>query len=340
VAVADFTIAKSSLLSLLKSATATEIGPAPVSDPAGVSTNVPSPLPSKTDAILSTLLMTIKSSRPSALKSPDETAAGPVPTATGEPVAGVKVPSPTPRRIVTVLSALLAIAKSCLPSLLKSPTVAAPGKAPLGGVDLTAKVPSPFPRRMLTVLLPLFTTARSSFPSLLKSPVTTAAGFEVVRMSDSFSTTEVSGVATGKKTAFDTPPPGVAFTTVTKPVFGLLTLDTGTVAVRVDLLTKVVLRGLAFQFTVAPETKLEPFTVRVNEELPGTILPGIKGRLINGTGLARPAPVTAAILGLVTSELNISREPLLVMGTVGENVTLILQLAPAARLLPQLLVCV
>jgi len=147
-------------------------------------------------------------------------------------------------------------------------------------------------------------------------------------------------VATGKKTVFDAPPPGLGFTTETKAVFGLFRLDTGTVAVRVDLLTKVVLRGLAFQFTVAPETKLEPFTVRVNEGFPGTILPGMRGRLIKGTGLASPVPVTAAILGLVTSELNISREPLLVMGTVGENVTLILQLAPAARLLPQLLVCV
>jgi hypothetical protein len=49
--------------------------------------------------------------------------------------------------------------------------------------------------------------------------------------------------------------------------------------------------------------------------------------------------VKAAIFGLVASELNIRREPALTTGTVGENVTLILQLAPAAKLLPQLFVC-
>ena len=71
-------------------------------------------------------------------------------------VGGLNVPSPLPRKMLTVLAAILTTARSAKPSLLKSPTAIDVGLEPLGrtsGEDGAAvKVPSPFPSRIETVL--------------------------------------------------------------------------------------------------------------------------------------------------------------------------------------------
>ena len=61
--------------------------------------------------------------------------------------------------------------------------------------------------------------------------------------------------------------------------------DTTTAAVTYTVLTKVVARGLPFQFTTDPLTKPAPFTISVNPDPPGTVAEGTMGRSIKGTGL-------------------------------------------------------
>ena len=110
--------------------------------------------------MLSLALATARSRRPSLLKSPIPTASGKLPTVIGDPLAGAKVPSPLPNRMITVLSKSLVSARSALPSWLKSPTAMEQFEAwnwllqgvfptPLIGEPLAAlKVPSPLPSRM------------------------------------------------------------------------------------------------------------------------------------------------------------------------------------------------
>src|SRR5437773_3219576 len=89
-------------------------------------------------------LVTAKSSFPSPLKSPT-TSAGPA-VAGGEE-AGAKVPSPLPKRMVTVLTSKFATARSSFPSPLKSP-IASPNGVPVaGGEETGVKVPSPGPEQ-------------------------------------------------------------------------------------------------------------------------------------------------------------------------------------------------
>src|ERR1043165_2749221 len=98
--------------------------------------------------------------------------AGRAPTLTSG--ALLKLPAPSPNRIQTLFEnetlfeVALAMAKSCLPSLLKSPTTTeAPGPTLISGALL--KLPAPSPNRIETFVELL--TAKSWLPSLLKSPI-------------------------------------------------------------------------------------------------------------------------------------------------------------------------
>ena len=74
--------------------------------------NPPFPSPLKAEIVLSPLFVTAKSRLPSPLKSATTTALGLVPTAYGEPLASVNVPSPLPSRTVTLFEVELAMTRS------------------------------------------------------------------------------------------------------------------------------------------------------------------------------------------------------------------------------------
>jgi hypothetical protein len=84
--------------------------------------------------------------------------------------------------------------------------------------------------------------------------------------------------------ALDVPPPGLGFTTVIDAVPAVATRDADTVAVSCVEETKLVARGVAFHFTVEPETKLVPFTVKVKSALPPVVQVGLI-EVVVGTGL-------------------------------------------------------
>jgi hypothetical protein len=66
--------------------------------------------------------------------------------------------------------------------------------------------------------------------------------------------------------------------------WGLRYLRLELFAVSCDPLTKVVAKGLPFQFTTEEETKPVPFTVIVKPALPGVVASGTSGLLMSGTG--------------------------------------------------------
>ena len=70
----------------------------------------------------------------------------------------------------------LATTRSCLPSLLKSPTATELGLSPTIKLVAAPNVPLPFPNSIETLSLAKFVTARSCFPSPLKSPTATDSG--------------------------------------------------------------------------------------------------------------------------------------------------------------------
>jgi hypothetical protein len=89
-------------------------------------------------------------------------------------------------------------------------------------------------------------------------------------------------------TAFDVPPPGAGFTTVTEAVPVFATRAAVTVAVSCVEETNVVARAVPFQLTVEQEleavpTKPVPFTVKVNPPLPAIVDVGLI-EVIAGTG--------------------------------------------------------
>jgi len=92
-------------------------------------------------------------------------------------VAVPKLPVPVPSRIETLLEVKFAVARSLLPSLLKSPTAIELGPAPTGKLVGAPKLPVPVPSRIETLLEAPFAVARSLLPSLLKSPIVTEAEF-------------------------------------------------------------------------------------------------------------------------------------------------------------------
>src|SRR5215831_6864721 len=165
----------------LKSATVMECGPLPTAtgDPAGCE-NVPSPLPTRMVTVLSVKLATARPSLPLPRKSPTARASGVFPTGMGEPVAGVNVPSPLPNKMMTepllaTFKSSVAIARSSLPSPLKSPTTIefTDLETPNGDPETVLNAPSPYPNETTSsVPLTSFPAARSRFPSPLKSAAT------------------------------------------------------------------------------------------------------------------------------------------------------------------------
>src|SRR6516225_3625815 len=102
------------------------------------------------------------------------------------------------------------------------------------------------------------------------------------------------GVAMGRKTTFEVPPPCLGLTTVMETVS--LSGCAPTVAFSWELLTNVAVSGLPFQFTSEPDTKPVPFTVSMKGEPPGpgATASGTSGWLTNGTGFGRVSVILAA----------------------------------------------
>jgi hypothetical protein len=76
-------------------------------------------------------------------------------------------------------------------------------------------------------------------------------------------------------TELDVPPPGGGLTTVMDAVPAVATFAAGTIAVSLIEDTNVVVRAEPFQLTVEVETKLVPFTIKVNCALPAAIKVGL-----------------------------------------------------------------
>src|ERR1700722_7484738 len=120
-------------------------------------------------------------------------------------------------------------------------------------------------------------------PSPLKSPtamangaVPTVIGEPVALVND----TEFAGFLTVKKTTLDkADAPGLV--TVMETVLVAAMSAAVIAAVNRLPLTKVVVRGLPFQFTVAPATNPVPLTVRGNGVPPGTAVSGTSGCVIS-----------------------------------------------------------
>ena len=93
--------------------------------------------------------------------------------------------------------------------------------------------------------------------------------------------------ATRKFTAGEVPAPDPEFTTVTDWDPAVATSLAVICACRELPLSTIVVRGLPFQFNVAPDAKLAPFTVNVSAGAPATTLTGeieqITGVLVDET---------------------------------------------------------
>ncbi len=77
------------------------------------------------------------------------------------------------RMTETLLLLMFAVAKSDLPSPLKSPTVTGVGRFPTEKLVAVPKLPVPVPNSTETLLLDKFAVAKSDLPSPLKSPTVT-----------------------------------------------------------------------------------------------------------------------------------------------------------------------
>lgn len=95
----------------------------------------------------------------------------------------------------------------------------------------------------------------------------------------------VLGVVISNGAAFETPPPGAGFQTVTGIVPATSKSAAGSRAVSFVALTTVVCRAAPFQIMFAPGAKPAPFTVSVSPALPGRADAGTNGLFKNGTGL-------------------------------------------------------
>src|SRR5439155_13490573 len=94
-------------------------------------------------------------------------------------------------------------------------------------------------------------------------------------------------------TPVDVPPHGV--TTVIDAVPAVAIRAAGTVAVSCVEETNAVVSAVPFQFTVEPETKFVPFTVKVNCAPPAVAQVGV-GELIVGTALIVITSVALPVL--------------------------------------------
>src|ERR1035438_4972172 len=81
-----------------------------------------------------------------------------------------------PSSTLTLLVVRLAVARSVLPSALKSPTATAEGAPPMAYGVWPWNVPSPLPSRMLTDWETELATNRSALPSPFMSPTATETG--------------------------------------------------------------------------------------------------------------------------------------------------------------------
>jgi hypothetical protein len=90
---------------------------------------------------------------------------------------------------------------------------------------------------------------------------------------------------TGKVRAFEVPPPGAGFTTVTDTVPAWAMSAAVMAAVSWVPLTTVVVRLAPFHCTAALETKFAPVTIRVKASPPAVVLAGASA-LSAGTGFA------------------------------------------------------
>src|SRR5438105_4775751 len=113
---------------------------------------------------------------PSLLKSPTATEMGFVPAPKLLPLPKLGEGQETLHRFSstdTLLELKLAVARSCLPSALKSPTATDTGPLPTGKLMAAPNVPVPVPSRIDTLEELALATARSCLPSALKSPTAT-----------------------------------------------------------------------------------------------------------------------------------------------------------------------
>src|SRR5918995_1748846 len=171
--------ARSRMVSLLKSPTATENGPSPAPKlTAGVTNNVPLPFPKSMETLSETWLATARSRIVSLLKSPTATEIGSSPTPKLTAGVSTNVPLPFPKSMETLSETWLATARSRIVSLLKSPTATEIGSSPTPKLTagVTNNVLLPFPKSMETLSEFWLATARSRMVSLLKSPTATENG--------------------------------------------------------------------------------------------------------------------------------------------------------------------
>lgn len=92
------------------------------------------------------------------------------------------------------------------------------------------------------------------------------------------------GLSTTKASEPDTPPPGLGLVAVMANVPAVVRSAAGTEAISSLLVLKAVLRAEPFQFTVAPLTKFDPFTVKVKDLDPTSFVGGDNEASV-GTGL-------------------------------------------------------
>src|ERR1051325_3261081 len=97
-----------------------------------------------------------------------------------------------------------------------------------------------------------------------------------------------------KVLTLELPPPGVGLVTVTWVVPAVERSDAGTGAVRLVLLTKVVVSAVPAQFTTEPETKFDPVTVRVKDASPAVALEG-EIEVTLGSGFPFPLPLGGGV---------------------------------------------
>src|SRR5918994_830583 len=171
--------ARSRIVSLLKSPTATDLGPSPTPKlTAGVTNNVLLPVPKSMETLSEPPLATARSRMVSLLKSPTATDLGSSPTPKLTAGVSTDVPLPFPKSMETLSEFWLATARSRMVSLLKSPTAIenGPSPAPKLTAGVSTNVPLPFPKSMETLSETWLATARSRIVSLLKSPTATEIG--------------------------------------------------------------------------------------------------------------------------------------------------------------------
>jgi hypothetical protein len=88
---------------------------------------------------------------------------------------------------------------------------------------------------------------------------------------------EESELVMSKNATFEFPPLGLGFLTLTHADPAPATSEADTTAVNSELLRKVVVNGVPFQFATELEIKPVPFTVNENPEPPGATVSGTSG---------------------------------------------------------------